>query len=211
MRRTYLFLMLAAFCHLLSAQNVSNRVTAYPDFKSAIVLLANGNALKVGKKDLATDPSLLMLRAYALARNNALGDHLFDGDAVKSLRLRVRYGVGVVNTVHCLCQKHAVGSDTVVDMEAYNMQMANKRQITNLEISSQVSMTALVSPDDEQEYPLNDYYYFKYNGKFVKAMELYVLRSVPKAKRRLFWAIVREPGFSWTNKDSLMRLLQTIS
>ena len=42
-------------------------------------------------------------------------------------------------------------------------------------------------------------------------MELYVLRSVPKAKRRLFWAIVREPGFSWTSKDSLMRLLQTIS
>ena len=36
------------------------------------------DALKVGKKDLATDPSLLMLRAYALARNNALGEHLFD-------------------------------------------------------------------------------------------------------------------------------------
>ena len=44
-------------------------------------LLMNGrteDALKVGKKDLATDSSLLMLRAYALARNNALGDHLFD-------------------------------------------------------------------------------------------------------------------------------------
>ncbi len=36
------------------------------------------DALKVGEKSLATDPSLVMLRAYALAQNNELGNHLFD-------------------------------------------------------------------------------------------------------------------------------------
>ena len=207
MRRACLFLMLTAFCHLLSAQNVSNRVTAYPDFKSAIVLLANGNPLKVGKANIFLKNSSLVYKSGAKvlqANMNNVSEVKFDDRTYVKIDSVMAYRVDTVGENGLYCA-------TVVDMEAYNMQMANKRQITNLEISSQVSMTALVSPDDEQEYPLNDYYYFKYNGKFVKAMELNVLRSVPKAKRRLFWAIVREPGFSWTSKDSLMRLLQTIS
>ena len=195
MRRACLFLMLTAFCHLLSAQNVSNRVTAYPDFKSAIVLLANGNPLKVGKANIFLKNSSLVYKSGAKvlqANMNNVSEVKFDDRIYVKIDSVMAYRVDTVGENGLYCA-------TVVD------------QITNLEISSQVSMTALVSPDDEQEYPLNDYYYFKYNGKFVKAMELYVLRSVPKAKRRLFWAIVREPGFSWTNKDSLMRLLQTIS
>lgn len=207
MRRICLFLVLTAFCHLLSAQNVTNRVTTYQDFKSAIVLLANGNALKVGKANIFLKNSSLVYKSGAKvlqANMNNVSEVKFDDRHYVKIDSVMAYRVDTIGENGLYCA-------TVIDMEAYNMQIANKRQITNLEISSQVSLTALVSPEDEQEYPLNDYYYFEYNGKFVRAMELYVLRSVPKAKRRLFWAIVREPGFSWTNKDSLMRLLQTIS
>lgn len=45
------------------------------------VRLAEGNykkALEVGRRSLESDPSLMMLRMYALARENALGDRLFE-------------------------------------------------------------------------------------------------------------------------------------
>ena len=44
-------------------------------------LLADGEyrkALEVGKESLESDANLLMLRMYALARDNALGEHLFE-------------------------------------------------------------------------------------------------------------------------------------
>ncbi|MBQ2361347.1 MAG: hypothetical protein II398_10695, partial [Prevotella sp.] len=61
------------------------------------------------------------------------------------------------------------------------------------------------------EFPLQNNYYIEYNGKFVKAHELYVLRAIPKSKRKDFWATVREVGFSWIHEDSLMKLLKVIS
>lgn len=207
MKRVYLFFMLTAFCSLLSAQNISNRVTAYQDFKSAVVLLANGNALRVGSANIFLKNSSLVYKSGAKilqANMNNVSEVKFDDRHYVKIDSVMAYQVDTVGQNGLYCA-------TVVDTEAYNMLMANKRQITNFEISSQVSMTALEAPDDEREYPLNDYYYFKYNGKFIRAVELYVLRAVPKAKRRLFWAIVREPGFSWTNTESLMHLLQTIS
>jgi hypothetical protein len=100
----------------------------------------------------------------------------------------------------------------MIDLEAYSMNMANKRLITNLEIGSLVSMAALENTDKEdQEYPLQNHYYIKYNGKFVKANELYVLKAVPKSKRKIFWETVRQVGFSWQHEDSLMELLKAIS
>ena len=48
---------------------------------STEVRLAEGNykkALEVGRRSLESDPSLLMLRMYGLARENALGERLFE-------------------------------------------------------------------------------------------------------------------------------------
>ena len=128
--------MLAAFCHLLSAQNVTNRVTAYQDFKSAIVLLANGNALKVGKANIFLKNSSLVYKSGAKvlqANMNNVSEVKFDDRIYVKIDSVMAYRVDTVGENGLYCA-------TVVDMEAYNMQMANKRQITNLEISSQVSI-----------------------------------------------------------------------
>ena len=101
---------------------------------------------------------------------------------------------------------------SMIDMETYALDRANQRTITNLEISSQVSMAALENNDKEDlEYPLQNHYFIKYNGKFIKANELYVLKAIPKSKRKVFWEAVREVGFSWIHEDSLMKLLKVIS
>ena len=64
---------------------------------------------------------------------------------------------------------------------------------------------------EDLEYPLQNHYFIKYNGKFIKANELYVLKAIPKSKRKVFWETVREVGFSWIHEDSLMKLLKVIS
>lgn len=191
-----------------NAQTISHRITAFKDYQPAVVELTNGKPLKVGAANIFLKNSKLLYKSGSKVLEAKLAN-------VKSVTIGDRYYVKIdtilayrVDTVG----KNGLYCATTIDMENYRLDMANKRHITNFEIGDHVNMTALESTKEEaNEFPLQNNYYIEYNGKFVKAHELYVLRAIPKSKRKDFWATVREVGFSWIHEDSLMKLLKVIS
>ncbi|MBP5712724.1 MAG: hypothetical protein J6W77_07035 [Prevotella sp.] len=195
-------------CHGVSAQTISHGVTAFKEYQPAIVELTNGKPLKVGAANIFLKNSKLLYKSGTKVLEAKLAN-------VKSVSIGDKYYVKIdtilayrVDTVG----KNGLYCATTIDMENYKLDMANKRHITNFEIGDHVNMTALESTKEEaNEFPLQNNYYIEYNGKFVKAHELYVLRAIPKSKRIEFWATVREVGFSWIHEDSLMKLLKVIS
>ena len=170
--------------------------------------MTNGKPLKVGAANIFLKNSKLLYKSGTRVLEAKLAN-------VKSVTIGDKYYVKIdtilayrVDTVG----KNGVYCATIIDMESYKMDMANKRHITNFEISDHVNMTALESTKEEaNEFPLQNNYYIEYNGKFIKAHELYVLRAIPKSKRKVFWETVREVGFSWIHEDSLVKLLKVIS
>ena len=208
MRRIILGIFVMLMACSVQAQTITHRVTAFKEYKPAVVMLTNGKPLKVGAANIFLKNSRLLYKNGTKVLEAKL-------DNVKSVSIEDKFYEKIdtilayrIDTVG----KNGLYCAPVIDMVAYNLDQANKRHITNFEISTQVNMTALESTEEEaHEYPLQNYYYIKYNGKFVKAHELYVLRAIPKSKRKVFWETVREVGFSWIHEDSLMKLLKVIS
>ena len=191
-----------------NAQTISRRVTVFKDFEPVVVHLVNGKPLKVGAANIFLKNSRLLYKSGTKVLEAKM-DNIQSVDFANKTYFRVdtvlAYRVDSVGQNGLYCA-------TMIDMEAYALDMANKRTITNLEISSQVSMAALENNDKEdREYPLQNHYFIKFNGKFIKANELYVLKAVPKSKKKVFWETVRQVGFSWQHEDSLMELLRVIS
>lgn len=206
--RGFVLLAWIMVCLGAKAQMVSHSVTAFKQYEPATVHLTNGRPLKVKEANVFLKNSQLLYRSNGKVKQAAINNVKGVDFATRSyvrIDSLLAYRVGTVaqNNLYCA---------TIIDMETYNTNIINDRQVTNFEIGSQVNLTTLdTDADEDREYPIQNHYYFQYNGKYIEAHELYVLRAVPKAKRRIFWTIVREPGFSWTQEDSLMRLLKGIT
>ena len=67
-----------------------------------------------------------------------------------------------------------------------------------------------MSTEDDHLLPLIDIFYYRYNGKFVRVHERVLERVVPKDKRRMLRTYENMEGFSWTDKDWLLKLLKAI-
>ena len=195
-------------CLGANAQMVSHRVTAFKQFEPATVHLSSGKPLKVKEANVFLRNSQLLYKSGGKVKQASI-DNVTGVDFASRSYVKIdsilAYRVGSVSQNDLYCA-------TLIDMETYNTNILNNRQVTNFEIGSQVNLTTLdTETDEEREYPIQNHYFFQYNGKLIEAHELYVLRAVPKAKRRIFWTIVREPGFSWTQEESLLRLLKGIT
>ncbi len=112
------------------------------------------------------------------------------------------YVVDTVGNNKLLCS-------TVIDLNSYKTELLNNRQITNLELGSHVNISTM-DLSDTNEYPLINLYYYDIAGKIIKVHERNVMRAIPKNKRREFTNIIQSDGFSWTDKEWLMRLLEMI-
>ena len=206
--RGFVLLTCIMACLGANAQMVSHRVTAFKQFEPATVHLSSGKPLKVKEANVFLRNSQLLYKSGGKVKQASI-DTVIGVDFASRSYVKIdsilAYRVGSVSQNDLYCA-------TLIDMETYNTNILNNRQVTNFEIGSQVNLTTLdTETDEEREYPIQNHYFFQYNGKFIEAHELYVLRAVPKAKRRIFWTIVREPGFSWTQEESLLRLLKGIT
>ena len=206
--RSIIFFACMMVCLNMKGQAVSHRVTAFKQFEPATVHLTNGKPLNVKEANVFLKNSQLLYKSGGKVKQASI-DNVKGVDFTSRSYVKIdsilAYRVGSVSQNDLYCA-------TFIDMETYNTNILNNRQVTNFEIGSQVNLTTLdTETDEEREYPILNKYYFQYNGKYVEAHELYVLRAVPKAIRRIFWTIVREPGFSWTQEESLLRLLKGIT
>ena len=126
-----------------------------------------------------------------------------------------------IDTLLCY-EVDSVGSDalycaTIIDFPAYQANLKNSQVISNLDFSFAGSLggqisTATVDLSNEEDrlFPLIDIFYYRLNGKFVRVHERVLERLLPKEKRRMLRTYENMDGFSWTDKDSLLKLLKAI-
>lgn len=192
----------------LQAQNTSRQITEYADFKPAVIHLTTGKDVSMPKANIFLKNSALLYRSGAKtkqARTANVKSVDFGDRTYVRIDTLLAYRVDSVGTNALFCAR-------LIDMAAFNSMIINNRQITNLSIGEQVSMTALELVNEEDvEYPIVNHYYFSYGGKVVRAHDREVLRLTPKPLRRNYWTVVREAGFSWNSEASLLKLLRAIT
>jgi len=67
-----------------------------------------------------------------------------------------------------------------------------------------------ISTEDDYNFPLIDIFYYRLNGKFIRTHERILERTLSKEKRRMLRTYENMEGFSWTDSDSLLKLLKAI-
>lgn len=214
MKRIITLMMGLAFVMNIAAQQYEkedslHRVTAFEKWQPAVVTLIDGKAVTVRQANIFLKNSTLLYRnsrgkaMQALMRNiksvDISGRHYERIDSMLFWR---------VDTV----EQNALFCSTYIDIQALHQQILNSRVMTNLELSSEfLSTTSVEAGDDSFEYPLRNMYYYRYNGKWVRAHDRALWRVLPKSKRQDYKIALSIPGFSWTNPNSLMDLLKRIT
>ena len=69
---------------------------------------------------------------------------------------------------------------------------------------------AVMSDDEEQQYPLVNYFFYELDGKIIKVHERIINNIISKEKRRKFKTVIMMPEFSWNDKECLIELLKAI-
>ena len=99
-----------------------------------------------------------------------------------------------------------------MDLDSYKKQLRNNVMITNLGTGNGAIQTSTMDLNTSEDYkfPLIDLYFYYINGKFVKCHERNLQYILPKDKKRIVRTFVGMNDFSWTDSNSLLKLLKAL-
>lgn len=207
--RTIVTLLLCCFVSFASAQDENtSTVMAFKDFKPARVKLTDGRTIKVPKANVFLKHSTLVYKSgnsVKEANTKAVQTVDFDDRHYERIDTILAFLVDTVET-------NAVYQQQVIDREAYEASFRNDRMITGIQFGEQINLITL-DPDRDSTavYPVINTFYYRYNGKIMKVHDRELWRQLSKEKRRIMQTIMGEPGFSWTRRESVVRLLQALT
>ncbi|MDE7456708.1 MAG: hypothetical protein K2M96_08380 [Prevotella sp.] len=182
-------------------------VTVYREFQPATIHLVDGRQLKVSLANIFLKNSSLLYKS---------------GIDTKEANLKTLTKVEFKNRVYykidslLAYQVDTVGHDALfcaqrIDVEAWRQSVVNNSVMTSLDLGDMIGYTqAELANEQDLHFPLMTLYYFRLNGQFVLAHERRVKRVLNKEKRRLMEAVMGEKDFSWTDEQSLLKLLKVI-
>jgi hypothetical protein len=211
MKKTIITTLAIALCIVDSfAQDLTQHLTVYPEYKSAIVHMTDGRDVRTSLANIfLKNSSLLFMRGSNSmeADMSTIAGADFDDRKYVTIEKQLAYLVDSVrgNSLYCV---------TLVDIDSYQRMLRNNVTITDLRFSDQIDVTS-VDPEtlEHQQLPVIRQYYFLYNGEFVRVHDREIARklSKDKEKQRLFKTVISMNNFSWTDEQSLMLLLKSIS
>ena len=100
-----------------------------------------------------------------------------------------------------------------LDLDAYQRQLKNNVNISNISLGEQISTSTIdLNNEEDFKFPLVHKYYMRYGGEIFNVHEREIWRRLPKDKdvRRMFKTIITQPDFSWTSDESVSKLLRAI-
>jgi hypothetical protein len=198
---------------VISAQIRTPKLTVYKQFKPSVITLKDG-------RKLSQPLTNIFLKNSSLLYMNGTNSMEANMDNVVSVKFDDRLYVKI-DTLLCF-QVDTIGNDalycaTIIDMPAYVQQLKNNQVISNIGfdfsggMGGQMSTATIdISTEDDYNFPLIDIFYFRLNGKFVRTHERILERALPKEKRRMLRTFENMEGFSWTDRDSLLKLLKAL-
>ena len=213
MKKVVLFIIMIIAAQTLCAQIRTPKLTVYKQFKPSVITLKDG-------RKLSQPLTNIFLKNSSLLYMNGTNSMEANMDNVLSVKFDDRYYVKI-DTLLCF-QVDTIGNDalfcaTIIDMPAYVQQLKNNQVISNIGfdfsggMGGQMSTATIdISTEDDYNFPLIDIFYFRLNGKFVRTHERILERALPKEKRRLLRTFENMEGFSWTDRDSLLKLLKAL-
>lgn len=210
-----LLALLIAFAATLPimADGVTPNLTVYRQFKPATIQLIDGRKLQQPLANIFLKNSNLLYVSGTYTKEARLENIVsvdFDDRHYIKIDTLLCYQVDTVANSH-----NALYCATLIDLVAYNSLLKNNKQITNLDLSANSSLmqTATIDLEDVSDihFPVINIFYYLIDGKFVRVHERNLQRMFNKEQRRMLKTFVNEKGFSWTDPDSLMRLLNAIT
>ena len=191
----------------LSAQIRTEKLTVYKQFKPSTIMLKDGRELKQPLTNI-------FLKNSSLLYMNGTNSMEANMDNIISVKFDDRQYIKIDTMLYYLVD--TIGNDalyraTVMDMPAYYQQLRNNKVITNIDFGDQIQTSHIdISTEDDYKFPLIDLFYYRYNGEFVRTHERNLGRILPKEKQRMLKTFVNLPDFSWTDEESLLKLLKAL-
>ena len=213
MKKVVLFIIMIVAAQVISAQIRTPKLTVYKQFKPSVITLKDG-------RKLSQPLTNIFLKNSSLLYMNGTNSMEANMDNVVSVKFDDRLYVKI-DTLLCF-QVDTIGNDalycaTIIDMPAYVQQLKNNQVISNIGfdfsggMGGQMSTATIdISTEDDYNFPLIDIFYFRLNGKFVRTHERILERALPKEKHRMLRTFENMEGFSWTDRDSLLKLLKAL-
>lgn len=196
----------------VAAQEVTPQLTAFPEFRPATATMADGKKMDIPMANIFLKNSSLLYISGELTKE-ANTKNLLRVDFKDRSYIRIdsvlAYQVDTVGKNALFCAK-------VLDLKAYKQLLINNSNITNLNMNDILSMNMLqyttVDIGDTQDihFPVIPLYYYRINDKFVLVHERHLKRFFDKENRRRMESVMNMPGFSWTNEEFLLKILEVI-
>ena len=194
----------------VAAQEVTPKLTAFPEFRPATAYMADGKKLEIPMANIFLKNSSLLYISGDLTKE-ASTKNLMRVDFKDRSYIRIdsvlAYQIDTVGSKALYCAK-------VLDLKAYKQLLANNQNITNLNLNDLTSMNVLqyttVDIGDAQDihFPVIPLYYYRINDKFVFVHERHLKRFFDKEDRRRMESVMNLPNFSWTDEKFLLKILE---
>lgn len=195
----------------LFAQNATfqnNSLMGYNSFKPAIVTFKSGKTLKVQQANIFLKNSTLLYKHGTQIMQAKMDDIQyvdFDDRHYEHVDTVLAYRIDSVGDNLLLCAP-------LLDLEAFQRQMANNREITHLNLGEVASIvTTELKTEEDNGYPIFNRYLFYVKGKVIKAQDRPCLQVIPKNRRREYKTLLGSENFNWNNPDCLRKVLNLIS
>ena len=210
-RISLLLVIIVAAVLTASSQVKTTNLTVYKNFQPSTILLKDGRAIRQPLTNIFLKNSSLLY----MQGSNAMEPNMANVVSVKfDDRLYVKIDTVLAYVVD------SVGSDvlycaTVIDVNAYKTQMRNNVMITNLGDLTDGGITPStidLSTSEDYKFTLIDLFFYRLNGKYVKCHErnLQYMLNKDKERKRIIRTFCTMKDFSWTDKDSLLKLLKAL-
>lgn len=207
-RISLIFIIIVAAVLTAAGQVTTTKLTVYKDFQPSYIQLKDGRIIKQNLTNIFLKNSSLLYMQGANAMEANMDNIVsvkFDDKQYVKIDTVLAYVVDSIGQDILYCA-------TVIDMEAYQRQVKNNVWITNIGTGNGALTTSTmdINTDEDYKFPLIDLFYYRINGQFVKCHERNLQYILNKEKKRIVRTFVTMDDFSWTDKDSLMKLLKAL-
>ena len=208
-RISLLFIIMAAVVLTAAAQITTTKLTVYKDFQPSIIQLKDGRLIKQNLTNIFLKNSSLLYMQGTNAMEANMDNIIsvkFDDKTYVKVDTILAYVVDSIGHDVLYCA-------TVIDIDAYQNQLRNNNIVSNFSWGAGGTIqTSSMNLNTEEDYkfPLVDLYFYRINGQFVKCHERNLQYILNKEKKRIVRTFVTMDDFSWTEKESLMKLLKAL-
>jgi len=208
-RISLLFIIMAAVVLTAAAQVTTTKLTVYKDFQPSIIQLKDGRLIKQNLTNIFLKNSSLLYMQGTNAMEANMDNIIsvkFDDKTYVKVDTILAYVVDSIGHDVLYCA-------TVIDIDAYQNQLRNNNIVSNFSWGAGGTIqTSSMNLNTEEDYkfPLVDLYFYRINGQFVKCHERNLQYILNKEKKRIVRTFVTMDDFSWTEKESLMKLLKAL-